>query len=368
MAKQRIFDLTQTKGEFVLRGIVSGTKKDSFYSEKKTKTDKLFRKVNFGIEYEKGHTVYVTLQGMESDNVWFSKVEKVEDENNKMVTQNKIVTEKVPWADRFSFNKEGYGLIGVNCGLTKMTNESGKIVNDKKTLTEFDACSYIFDNLNDGDSVFVKGLLDISSFIDDKGNKKTSLKLKPNQISLCSLPIDFDDEKFVPVNEFKTSVVFKSIDKEVNDNGEKTNRFVLSTKIINYATIEDYNFIIGEEQEKFARMLNKKFKPYNSFEVFGRIVSTIITEVVEEDDEWGEPDPFKKPNSGAKTEMIITGANKETWDTESYSEESVNAALMAIAKENKAKNNYGKDADEDTSTDDDWGSVDSFDEDDDVNW
>ena len=37
MAKQRIFDLHVTKGSFQVAGIVSGTQKDNFFTEKKAK-------------------------------------------------------------------------------------------------------------------------------------------------------------------------------------------------------------------------------------------------------------------------------------------------------------------------------------------
>lgn len=37
MAKQRIFDLPVTKGSFQVAGIVSGTQKDNFFTEKKAK-------------------------------------------------------------------------------------------------------------------------------------------------------------------------------------------------------------------------------------------------------------------------------------------------------------------------------------------
>lgn len=361
MAKERIFNLPETKGTFQIKGIVSGTKKDTFYSEKKTKNDKLMRKVNFGIEYEKGHTVYVTLQSMENDYAYFSKREKDETTN-----ETKNVTEKVSWADRFSFNKEGFRIMGVNCGLEKTVNEAGETVNDKKIFTEFDACLYISENLKDGDSVYVRGSIDISSFADDKNNKITSLKLKPSQISLCKSPIDFDDQKFEVVNEFKMPIVLAGIEKEVDDKGNDTKRFVLLSKVINYSTIETYGFIIDEKQEKFARNL-RKLKAYSTFEVKGYISNTILSEEVEEDDSWGDVSVYNKNKGRSKTELIILAGNKETLDTELYSEASINEALKAIEKENKAKNNYGRDAEDDIS-DDDWGSADSFDDDEDEPW
>ena len=63
--KGRLFDLPETKGSFQLKGIVTGTEKENFYKEIKTKSNKDMRLINFGVEYEDGHTLYANLQGME---------------------------------------------------------------------------------------------------------------------------------------------------------------------------------------------------------------------------------------------------------------------------------------------------------------
>ena len=73
MAKERIFNLPETKGAFQLKGIVTGTKKDGFSKSLKTKTNKDMNIVNFGVEYDEGKTLFVNLQGTETDNVYFSK-------------------------------------------------------------------------------------------------------------------------------------------------------------------------------------------------------------------------------------------------------------------------------------------------------
>lgn len=356
MAKQRLFDLVETKGTFLLTGIVSGTEKDSFYSEKRTKTDRAFRRVNFGVEYEKGHTVYINLQGTEADFVYYSH--KTENNTNEI--------EKVPWANRYSFNKEGFSLIGNRLGLTKKADEKGNLRNDNKMLTDFDACGYIHEHLKDGDSVFIKGNIDISSFKDDKGNKKLSLKLKPTQISLCQ-PIDFASEEYQTdkkQNDFAMPIVMIGIGKETDDNGKLTNRCTLSAKIINYASIEDFDFIIDESFDgDFVKTMRKNIKPYNCIKVYGKIVNNIeAVDVTEEDETWGAPDPFKKTKAPSKTELIITGAYPSTLDRELYSKEAIDNAMEAIMKANKAENNYGSDVSD--ISEDDWGSVDGFDDED----
>ena len=94
------------------------------------------------------------LQGMEQENVYFSKRAEKKGE--------KADTVKVPWADRFSYNREGYRMIGKNIGVKKKVDSEGKTVNDKKILTDFDACKEVKENLKDGTSVFIRGNLDYS--------------------------------------------------------------------------------------------------------------------------------------------------------------------------------------------------------------
>jgi transcriptional regulator len=139
MAKERIFNLPETKGAFQLKGIVTGTKKDGFSKSLKTKTNKDMNIVNFGVEYDEGKTLFVNLQGTETDNVYFSK--KAEKKGDKPETV------AVPWANRFTYNREGFKLIGKNIGVTKKLDEKGNEVNDKKVLTDFDACKEVAEHL-----------------------------------------------------------------------------------------------------------------------------------------------------------------------------------------------------------------------------
>ena len=200
--KGRLFDLPETKGAFQLKAIVTGMEKDKAYKEIRTKSNREMRMLNFGATYDDGKTLYVNLQGMEQDNVYFSK--RAEKKGDKPETA------KVPWADRFTYNREGFRLIGKNIGVKKKIDSEGKTVNDKKVLTDFDACKEIKDNLKDGSSVFIRGNIDYSSFVDNNGNKKTSTKLIPNQVSLCA-DIDFNDEKFEKQNDFNQVIIFMGI-------------------------------------------------------------------------------------------------------------------------------------------------------------
>lgn len=275
--KGRLFDLPETKGAFQLKAIVTGMEKDKAYKEIRTKSNREMRMLNFGATYEDGKTLYINLQGMEQENVYFSK--RAEKKGDKPETA------KVPWADRFTYNREGFRLIGKNIGVKKKIDSEGKTVNDKKVLTDFDACKEIKDNLKDGSSVFIRGNIDYSSFVDNNGNKKTSTKLIPNQVSLCA-DIDFNDEKFEKQNDFNQVIIFMGIEQEKSDNDKPTGRFIVLAKIVTYSNIEDVEFVI--EDTSLANKFRKSLKPYNAIKVSGHMISVTQTETVENDDEWGE--------------------------------------------------------------------------------
>lgn len=349
--KGRLFDLPETKGAFQLKGIVSGMQKDTAFKEIKTKSGRPMRMVNFGTSYTNGETLYVNLQGMEQENVYFSKRSEKKGEKGETV--------KVPWTDRFSYNREGFRLIGKNIGVKKKVDSEGKTVNDKKILTDFDACKEVKENLKDGASVFIRGNLDYSSFTDDKGNKKTSTKLIPNQISLCS-EINFDDEKFEKQNDFNQVIIFMGLEQEKDDKEKPTGRSIVLAKIVTYSNIEDVQFII--EDKALANKFRKSLSPYNAIKVSGHMVSSIQTETVEDDDDWGEEDAIEKVSAPAKREFIITGAKGSSIDKELYTEEKVMEAIAKIKNANKAEESFGSD-----STDD-WGSADDLDDDSEDAW
>ena len=344
--KGRLFDLPETKGLFQLKGIVSGVEKENFYKEIKTKSNKDMRMINFGVGYAEGSTLYVNLQGMEQDNVYYSKKAEKKGEKGETV--------KVPWADRFTYNREGFRLIGKNIGVKKKVDETGKTVNDKKVMTDFDACKEVNENLKDGASVFIRGTLDYSSFLDNNGNKK----LVPNQISLCA-DVVFDDDNFTQQNDFNQVIIFMGIEQEKVDD-KPTGRFVVAAKIVTYSTIEDVEFIV--ENKDLASKFKKSLKPYNAIKVNGHMVSSVQTEtVVDDDDNWGEEDAMGKVSAPVKREFIITGAKGSTIDKELYTEANIAEAIAKINKANKAENDFGSD------DGDDWGEAD-LDSDEDEAW
>lgn len=331
--------LQETKGSFQLRGIVNGVDRDSFYKEITTKSNKSMRMVNFGAEVDKGKTIYVTLNGMERDKVYFSTKQN-----------DKTVVEAVDWDKRKTFKKKDYNLIGIRLGLKKVVNKEGKEVNDKQTMTEFDACEYIDENLTDDVAVYTRGKVEFSTY-----NDKHYTKFVPEQISLCK-PIDFEDDDFESLANFEQTIILTGVTK--NEDGT----FTVNGKVVTYNTIEDVEFFISAQKQKLAKTL-KKLNPYTALKVFGNIVVEQEVDTVEDDDDaWGDPNPMNRISNPTQRKMFITGADKDSLDTELYSEESVEAAIAKLNADKKADKDFG------SSDTDDWGSVGDSSSDDDDEW
>lgn len=348
----RLFDLPETRGQFQVKGRINGVESSRFYTEKKTKNNKDFRAVNFGCEYDDKKTVYMNLNGMPQDNVYFSK---------RNADTGKTETKKVAWANRNSFNESGFRMIGTNLGLTKTTDAEGKEVNDKKTMHSFDACQHIKKNMRDDMSTFIRGNIEFSSYLDGEGNTRRSIKYVPSQISLCK-EVDFEeyDEDNKPVHDFTQTIMYMGITKE-EENGKETGRFVVSAKIVTYGDIVDTEFIIADA--KLANLFRKNLKAYNSISVHGHIEVTHKVEESSEDDGWGAANTMNSVSAPTKTEMIITGATPSSIDRESYNEKNVSEAIAKIRNARTAEQNFGSKANTNDDDSDDWGSDDSMDDD-----
>jgi hypothetical protein len=293
--------------------------------------------------YDDKKTIYMSLNGMPQDNVYFSK---------RNADTGKTETKKVAWANRNTFNENGFRMIGTNLGLVKTTDADGKEVNDKKTMHSFDACKYIKENLADDASTFIRGNIEFSSYQDSEGNTRRSIKYVPNQVSLCKA-VDFEeyDEDNKPVNDFTQTIVFMGIDKEQVD-GRDTERFVVTAKIVTYSDIVDTEFIITDK--KLAGLFKKNLKPYTAISVHGYIEVSHKVEEVSEEDSWGMANSMNSVSAPTKTEMIITGATPSTIDKESYTEKNVSDAIAKIRNARMAEQNFGSNVSS-TSSSDDWG-------------
>jgi len=294
--------LKQTRGFFKLVGYISGVMRNDYYTEKMTKTDnpKLRKAVKFAVQTSPENKVFVTLAAQPMEKVYFAKKSETKGENSAI--------KAVDWDKRKSFKEEGYKLIGCNIGLAKKINADGKEVNDSQNLAAYDAIDLIKTNLQDGMCVFVRGHIEYSRF-EEKNIKQYVI----DQISLCQ-PIDFTAEDFKQTANWEQPIAFRSVESDASEAG----KFVLTGSVINYNDIVDTDFIIRDE--KIAVTFKKNLKPYTHIKIYGDLIGSVQEVVVDENDGWGEPNPMEAIN-GYYKEMLVTGADKTTIDTEIYSEE-----------------------------------------------
>lgn len=323
MAK-KIHNLPQTSGMFNLRGIVTGTLKNNFYTEKTTKSGSGFRQLSFGVEFDDQQTAYLTLNGMERKSVYYYNAKEKD-------------TKEIKWSDRNKAPGEGYRMIGVNVGLERDEEDDSNV---KYTLTDYDAAKYASEHLEDGMSMFVKGNLEFDSYTNDKGEVRRSRKLVPTQMSRCSKDVNFTSEDFEVLADFKITIVYQDIAKEKDENDRDTGRFVLSALVVNYSSIVPVDFIV--EDSKLASLMKKNLKPFNSIPVTGKFKSTVVVEKVDQTDEWGETNSFNRVAAPRVFEMVVTGASPSGIDRETYTEQNITEARKAIANKDKVESNFGE--------------------------
>lgn len=314
--------LPETKGQFKLRGFVTGLERENAFRPIETKSGKKMHILNFGVETAPESTVFATLQGMERDFVYFSKRSEVKGQKGE--------TKKVPWNERNKPQGEGFNLIGIGVGLEK--DENGK--NVTHTYTEFDAAEEVYQLLEDGMPVFVRGDIEFSSFKRDNGDISRNKKFNVKQI-YGSNNIDFEAEDFKETSDFKQKIIFMGISK-VDDNEDP--RFAVEAKIVTYNTIEDTEFIV--RNTALANQFRKSLKPYTAIDVWGNIYNKVDTDDVEEStDVWGEQDSFKKVVKNYIRELVIVGADPGSIDKDTYTESAIEEGINKLNSQGQVDSN-----------------------------
>lgn len=338
MAKERVHNLKATSATFQARGIVSGVKSKNFYSSGTTKSGSAWNSLQFGLTINNDKTIYLTLKGFMRDKVYYYNS-----------TEKKTVG--VAWNQRKQSPGEGFRLIGTNIS-TGIDEQSGKNINEM--FVEYDAVEYLHEALKDGESLFIKGNVEFSTFTKN-GEVVKKKELVPTQISYTKNPVDFDAENFEEEALFDNVLVYSGIEKEKDENDKDTGRFILSGYSVSYSDVVPVSFIIEQKNSKLALNLKKKLRVGNSIHTWGRInVDVDVTSVEdEEDDGWGETSKMEnnRLNKHVTREYVIFRADPSTIDTDTYSEKDIQDAIKKIKAAKTAESNFNGVA-VDT---DDWG-------------
>lgn len=336
--------LLMTEGEFKVRGLVTATKKDSFFKQTTQKNGFERNTVNFGVKTSSDNEVYVQISESEKEDAWFYKPSEIKKE--------KGVSKKIAWGQRKNFKEEGFSPIGVTIGLKK--DESNK--NVKESMADYDAAEYLSKELKDDMPVLIVGELEFSSSEGENGkNRYKKLKIK----KIFNSAVDFSKEDFKEECHFKQKCLFMDITQAQKDGKADTEdpRWIVKAKIVTYKGLEDIEFIL--RNKKLASSFRKNLKPYNRISIYGKINNQRIVEVVENtSDDWGgESDPFDNVSGKREFEFEITGIDTKDIDTKTYTEQIILDAF-------KAQDEFGSDETP-------WGNEDGEDDgsgDDEIDW
>lgn len=315
----RKFDLPQTKGNFKLSGNVVGTQRKNAFTSGLTSRGFEYNSMELPVQFDKHNQVYIKLFGMPREFVYVSQ-KNDEGKHEKTI--------KIPWQDRNKPLKENQSMMGVKLGVTQV-ERNGDVANEIKTVAEYDAINEIKQNIEDGQGIFVRGSLEFQSYINKDGNASKTINLVPVQFSKTTKfkSIDFEKEDFKPMSVFEQTIV---VTEAYEDNGRK----YVSGYVIGYNTIESVDFEIkchsGEKATQSLYNNLKKLKPFTAIRLFGEITNEQVIETVVEDDGWGDEDTFSQVTSFQPMRLIVTGASASTIDTETYTEDEINQALVAI--------------------------------------
>ncbi|PKR83521.1 hypothetical protein [Heyndrickxia camelliae] len=326
MAKTK-HGLPQTRGFFQIKGLATGLQRDGALKTHTYDSGSTKKTLNFGLKTNEDSTVYVQVEGYKNKDVYLFK----QSETKGQAGEQKVV----PWDKKYDYEDQGFNVIGVKVGLEK--DENGKnIINN---LIDFDAAEEISNALKDDTSIFVRGDLDYSSFTNDQGEVKRSKKFLVKNLYLAK-DIDFEAEDYKEISDFKQKIIFTGIQKS-DDKGET--KFVVEAKIVTRNSIEDTEFIVYNTA--LANQFRKSLKPFTAIDIWGNIVNKVDADDVQESKAvWGETDSFKRVNNNYIRELVITGADPESIDTETFTEENIQNAIQKLKSEgqvNKTKKEEG---------------------------
>lgn len=320
MAKVRLgsHGLKLNEGSFRLKGLVTGANREDVFKTTTQKNNMNRNTLKFGVKTSEENEVYVRISDSEKEKAWFYKRG---DKKKGIDGESKAIE----WDNRLNFHEEGFQAIGVNIGLDKDEEEKNVIVNKH----DFDAAEYVAERINDDLPVRIIGETEFSSF-DGQDGKIRSKNLNIKKI--YNSYVDFEKDDFEEESYFKQTFLFMGIDRAKDKDGKPDSvdpRFIVQGKVVTYSSLENVEFVI--RNKKLGLNFQKKLKPYNCIEVYGKINNQRVAEEVEStEDDWGsEENPFEVVNSPRKFEFEIKGINTKNIDTKTYTEQIVTDAFKA---------------------------------------
>lgn len=273
-------DLQQSKGIFMIKGIIEGKDnpangngfKSGTVEKGKSKGSK-YNSIKFKLKTSKDNMIPVELFGMEKQKAYFY---------NKKLKK----TVAVDWAKRKMKAPEGYNLI----------------------VPEFDVAESINTEYKDGDVIRIVGEFQFSTYTDKFGTVKPQTRYVIKQIHPSQDKIDFNDPDFKELNEFSQDIIVNSVDVEAKV-------LYVNANIIGYAnSVNTTTFEVNTATAHPAFINTLKSMKFGDFiRVIGVINHKIINE--ETDGAFG-----KQIIKDYKKSLEIIGADPASYEKKKYKE------------------------------------------------
>lgn len=270
VAKQEI---NVTRGTFDFRGVISNLDKEQDVDSKTRKGNNM-RTLVFNIDTAEGHSHRMQLRTYQTEKVYFSKTEVDKDGTRKTDIK------EVKWNDRLKFDKEGYqpiDRVSFHNGTEKDENGSEKRVTAH--MLTYDAIPEILKEFQVGDSVHVRGNIQIEDYTTQNGNSGTAVRLVPTSIYHTSDDIDLTKEDYAEFANFTQRILIDEVEKTGTD------EVTVTGIVIGNQRIGKQDFIFrGEKLKEYSGFLKvaKSHAKYIAVTLKG-ILNNSVSEQQEEE-------------------------------------------------------------------------------------
>lgn len=329
--KKQKQEIPAMRGTFAIRGIVTTFDKVEGFTQE-TKKGNTMRRIRFNVSSSEGNIHSLQLQAFQTEYVYFSGREKQEN------GEEKNVVEQVKWNDRLKYRKEGFTPIDrISYGLKKVVNpETNREENERHTKLTYDAIEDIYNLLEVGMSVYVRGNIQVEEYTAQNGEKRNTTRLIPTQISLTGAPIDFNAEDFKEEAVFELGVIAEDIEFSGTQEATVTGLFIGNQRMGRQTLVVRNDESLKDNPDfDLENLLTglRNVKAYNKSYVYltfvGNMINAANRETVETEaisNPFGFKDthsPLRSSGRGFRREFLCTGVVEELIDTDTYTPENV---------------------------------------------
>ncbi len=309
-------------GNFRVYGKVEKLNKKDFNSMTKTNREK--RSLTLGLRTSKDNLIFISMSAVAQDNVYFVKRDSE--------TRKTVDTKIIPWADRLTNNlpEEYVPMSSVSVGVVQeeKVNENGATVLENNTVIRvmFDALQEIYDHVEIGDDLFIRGNVSVESYYTNSGEKRNVVRLTPSQISKRRQlePLNFDAADFVEQNVLTQTIIPQSVEFDDDQTRAIINGLVIGNKKEGMIEVE-----INKDSIPFAKRIKSMIEetPCMSIGMNMRIINE--GNVGQQEKIWDEDfqtyitPPKRAQGSGTKylyDSMVQDSVDKVTYTEENISE------------------------------------------------